>query len=134
PHLADALASKAGGFLSSSRQSPPVMANLPGAGAAYRHHSGSDRVAAKTPLPHHWLVVVFGNARAGDRPGAGGRTSAGRSLYLPSAGRPLSRADLDDCRSFGVLAASPGDFRRRGSSGDYRFDLVRIDPGLVLEK
>src|SRR5512146_982237 len=64
------------------------MADWPGGGCPGRNHGpgGSQEEAA---LFVSGLVLVSGNPGADDRTGAGGRTSAGRSLRLSAVRGPV---------------------------------------------
>ena len=82
------------------RSSPPIRAGLATAVIALAAISVAGLASA--PVLSVWargLALVFGNAGAGDRPGAGWRRGDGRSLHLFSVHRYLSGGDAGRSRA-----------------------------------
>ena len=94
--------------------------------SARRHFNGSPVFPTKVPVFDHRLGLVPCHAFAGNRPGAGGSASDGRSLHLSAANRdrPCDHVDSRRCSCrHSTIAALHGLLRRRGNG---RSGVVRL--------
>ncbi len=115
---ANALARRAGAFLSASGEPPRALGDRARGRSCARDHDAGCAAPPSESVSPHGLVLVPDHARAGDRPGASRRARLGRSLHLFAADWPSHPRDLADLRPHGRLAAAttPPDFRRLNRS------------------
>src|SRR5207302_6395879 len=114
----DVLAPRPGGAVPFPRGLVVGWARAGGGTGFGRRHPSCALANQAEAVSLHGLVLVPGHAGPGDRPGAGRRSGAGRSLHLRAAHRAFPDDRLVFSRSRGMgTDTAPGVGRAGGPSG-----------------
>ena len=96
--------------------------------------AGSHRFAKTTALFNYRLVVVCGNARAGDRPGASRLARAGRQIHILTPDRFIHSSYVGSGRSDSFVATSAHSLDHCRNTYDRCLELARVDSDQVLAR
>ena len=110
-------------LLPSSEAQPFCLTSLGGGAVPLRDQRSCFHVQTETSLFFHRLVLVFGNAGAGERYHTGRRAGSRGSLHVPAPDRSVYSRDLVRCRHRLLVAPSTRSSRHGNGLLDRSLDV-----------